>query len=125
MPPPLDLLVSPGRDEAEATWRWFKLGSQRYPSTTCPRACTSRAPTRLPWDSTCNRHSRVSRAQRKLGIRHFDGKDLYQSLGSGFLTWGKWFVRLSSLRSEAKVDILGHHLTGVAERYYNQQVEGW
>jgi hypothetical protein len=52
--------------------------------------------------------------QRKLGIRHFDGKELYQGLGSGF-AWAE----------EVKVDILGHHLTGMAGRYYNQQVEGW
>ncbi|KAG3176358.1 hypothetical protein PC128_g17330 [Phytophthora cactorum] len=23
------------------------------------------------------------------------------------------------------MDILSHHLTGMVERYYNQQVEGW
>ncbi|POM58937.1 Mitochondrial Carrier (MC) Family [Phytophthora palmivora] len=72
--------------------------------------------------------------QRKLGIRHFDGKELYQGLGSGFLSWGKRFVRQIQFAErasgfqwseEVKVDILGHHLTGMAERYYNQQVECW
>jgi len=72
--------------------------------------------------------------QRKLGIRHCDGKELYQDLGSGFLSWGKRFVRQIQCAErasgfawteEVKVDILGHHLTGMAERYYNQQVEGW
>ncbi|CAI5707379.1 unnamed protein product [Peronospora effusa] len=31
--------------------------------------------------------------QRKLGIRPFDGKELYQGLGSDFLSWGKLSVR--------------------------------
>eukprot|EP00644_Phytophthora_capsici_P009103 jgi/Phyca11/102284/e_gw1.6.1019.1 len=49
--------------------------------------------------------------QRKLGIRPF--KELYQGLGSGFQIW------------DVQVGILGHHISGMAERYYNQQVEGW
>lgn len=72
--------------------------------------------------------------QRKLGIRPFDGQELYQGLGSGFLSWGKRFVRQVQLAERAcglswsediKVDILNYHLTGVAERYYNRQIEGW
>uniref|UniRef100_A0AAV1TYK1 Uncharacterized protein n=1 Tax=Peronospora matthiolae TaxID=2874970 RepID=A0AAV1TYK1_9STRA len=72
--------------------------------------------------------------QRKLGIRPFDGKELYQGLGSGFLSWCKRFVRQIMFAERAsgfqwsedvKVDVLGHHLTGMAERYYNRQVEGW
>uniref|UniRef100_A0AAV1T532 Integrase catalytic domain-containing protein n=1 Tax=Peronospora matthiolae TaxID=2874970 RepID=A0AAV1T532_9STRA len=72
--------------------------------------------------------------QRKLNIRHFDGKELYQGLGSGFLSWGKKFVREVSFAERAsgfpwsedvKIDVLGHNLTGMAERYYNRQVEGW
>uniref|UniRef100_A0AAV1UHJ8 Uncharacterized protein n=1 Tax=Peronospora matthiolae TaxID=2874970 RepID=A0AAV1UHJ8_9STRA len=72
--------------------------------------------------------------QRKLGIRPLDGKDLYQGLGSGILSWGKRFVRQIMFAERAsgfqwsedvKEDVLGHHLTGMAERYYSQQVEGW
>nr|CCA23219.1 conserved hypothetical protein [Albugo laibachii Nc14] len=72
--------------------------------------------------------------QRKLGIRPFDGKELYQGLGSGFQSWGKHSVRQISFAERAsdfqwsedvKVDVLEHHLTGMAERYYNRQVEGW
>lgn len=72
--------------------------------------------------------------ERKLGIRPFDGKELYQGLGSGFLSWGKRFVRQIMFAERAsgfhwsedvKVDVLGHHLSGMAERYYNRQVEGW
>uniref|UniRef100_M4C2A9 RxLR effector candidate protein n=1 Tax=Hyaloperonospora arabidopsidis (strain Emoy2) TaxID=559515 RepID=M4C2A9_HYAAE len=72
--------------------------------------------------------------QRKLNIRHVDEKELYQGLGSGFLSWGKNFVREVSFAERAsefpwsedvKIDVLGHNLTGMAERYYNRQVEGW
>ncbi|KAG3165870.1 hypothetical protein C6341_g12238 [Phytophthora cactorum] len=47
---------------------------------------------------------------------------------------GKCFVRQIQFAERAsgfkwtedvKTDIPGHHLTGMAERYYNQQVEGW
>ncbi|OWY93981.1 hypothetical protein PHMEG_00036427 [Phytophthora megakarya] len=71
--------------------------------------------------------------QRKIGIRHFDGKELYQCLGSEFLSWGKrfvWQIQFAERTSgfawteEVKVNILGHHFTGMAERYYNQQIEG-
>uniref|UniRef100_M4BTK4 RxLR effector candidate protein n=1 Tax=Hyaloperonospora arabidopsidis (strain Emoy2) TaxID=559515 RepID=M4BTK4_HYAAE len=39
-------------------------------------------------------YARLSEArQRKLNIRHFDGKKLYQGIGGGFLSWEKKFVR--------------------------------
>ncbi|CAI5711704.1 unnamed protein product [Peronospora destructor] len=72
--------------------------------------------------------------QRKLNIRQFDGKELYQGLGSGFLSWGKKFVREVSFAERAsefpwsedvKIDVLGHNLAGMAENYYSRQVEGW
>ncbi|OWZ02249.1 hypothetical protein PHMEG_00026224 [Phytophthora megakarya] len=72
--------------------------------------------------------------QRKLNIRPFDGKELYQGLGSGFMQWGIKFMRQMRYAEAAsgfawsedvKVDLLGHHLSGVTERYYNRQVEGW
>ena len=63
--------------------------------------------------------------QRKLGIRPFDGKELYQGLGSGFLSWDKRFVRQIMFAERAsgfqwgedvKIDVRGRHLTGMAER---------
>lgn len=72
--------------------------------------------------------------QRKLGIHPFDEKELDLGLCTGLLSWGKRFVTqvqfakraCEFLRSEdLKVDELGHHFKGVAERYYNQHVVGW
>ena len=41
--------------------------------------------------------------QRKLGIRTFDGKELYQGLGCGFLSWGKRLYGRSCSQSEQVV----------------------
>ncbi|KAE9324447.1 hypothetical protein PF008_g17113 [Phytophthora fragariae] len=46
---------------------------------------------------------------KKLTIRPFEGKELYVGLGSDFLNW----------------ELLGHYLSGTAERYYNKQVDSW
>jgi hypothetical protein len=57
---------------------------------------------------------------------------LYQGLGSELLSWNKRFGRQIQFAErasgfawteEAKVDILGHHLTGMAERYYNSRLK--
>ena len=71
---------------------------------------------------------------RKLAIQPFDGKELYHGLGSGFLEWGKEFVRQIGFAERAcgfgwpediKVDVLGQHLAGKAQTYYRRQVETW
>uniref|UniRef100_M4BS38 RxLR effector candidate protein n=1 Tax=Hyaloperonospora arabidopsidis (strain Emoy2) TaxID=559515 RepID=M4BS38_HYAAE len=60
---------------------------------------------------------------RKLALQPFDGKELYHGLGSGFLEWGKKFVRQAGFSDRAcgfvwpediKVDVLGKHLPGTA-----------
>uniref|UniRef100_A0AAV1VEI6 Uncharacterized protein n=1 Tax=Peronospora matthiolae TaxID=2874970 RepID=A0AAV1VEI6_9STRA len=57
--------------------------------------------------------------QKKLGIRPFDGSELYEGLGSGFLEWGRRFERQISLAQsscefewpeDVKVDVIGLHL---------------
>ncbi|CAI5739080.1 unnamed protein product [Peronospora destructor] len=70
--------------------------------------------------------------QRRLTIRKFYGSKLYRGLGSGFLDWGRTFMRQVQYAQAAcgfdwsedvKTDLLGHYLSGTAERYYNKQVE--
>ncbi|OWZ04657.1 hypothetical protein PHMEG_00023404 [Phytophthora megakarya] len=72
--------------------------------------------------------------QKKLAIRPFTGKELYDVLGSGFLDWGMRFERLVTPAQSAcdflwpedvKVDLLGNYMSGTAERYYNRQVVAW
>ena len=71
---------------------------------------------------------------RRLAPQPFDGKDIYHGLESGFLEWGKEFVlQLSfserpcgfSWPEDIKVDVLGQHLAGTAQKYYRRQVECW
>ncbi|CAI5746298.1 unnamed protein product [Peronospora destructor] len=69
---------------------------------------------------------------RKLALQPFDGKELYHGLGSGFLEWGKEFVRQVGFAKcgcawpeDIKVDVLGQHLAGKAQTYYRRQVETW
>uniref|UniRef100_A0AAV1T185 LAGLIDADG endonuclease n=1 Tax=Peronospora matthiolae TaxID=2874970 RepID=A0AAV1T185_9STRA len=61
--------------------------------------------------------------QRKLALQPFDEKELFHGLGSGFMEWGKEFVRKVGFAERAcsfawpkgiKVDVLGRHL---AERH--------
>uniref|UniRef100_M4BU28 RxLR effector candidate protein n=1 Tax=Hyaloperonospora arabidopsidis (strain Emoy2) TaxID=559515 RepID=M4BU28_HYAAE len=73
-------------------------------------------------------------SQQKLSIRKFNGTELYKGLGSGFFDWGRTFLRAVNLAEascvftwseEAKVNLLGHHLSGTAERYFHKQVNQW
>ena len=76
----------------------------------------------------------LNASQRKLSIRKFDGTELYKGLGSGFLDWGRTYLRAVNLAEsscgftwteDVKVDLLGHHLSGTAEQYYHKQVDTW
>nr|CCA28076.1 conserved hypothetical protein [Albugo laibachii Nc14] len=69
---------------------------------------------------------------KRLGLQPFDDKEIYHGLGSGFLEWGKGFVRQISFSERAfgfswpediKVDFLGQHLAGTVQKYYRRQVE--
>ncbi|KAG2974951.1 hypothetical protein PC118_g14233 [Phytophthora cactorum] len=60
--------------------------------------------------------------------------ELYVGLVSGFLERGRRFERqVNNVQSacgfawphDVKVDLLGHYLPGIAERYYHKQVEAW
>ncbi|CEG47308.1 conserved hypothetical protein [Plasmopara halstedii] len=70
--------------------------------------------------------------QRRLTIRKSDGTELYRGLGSGFLDWGQTFMRQIQYAQAAcafgwsddlKADLLGHYMSGTAERYNNKQVK--
>ena len=72
--------------------------------------------------------------QRKLALQPFDGKELYYGLGSGFLEWGREFVRQVGFSERAcgfvwpeeiNVDVLGQHLAGTAWKYYRRKVDTW
>nr|CCA15796.1 hypothetical protein TcasGA2_TC004282 [Albugo laibachii Nc14] len=60
--------------------------------------------------------------QRMFAPQPYDGKEIYHGIGSGFLEWGKDFVRQISFSERAcgfswpkdiNVDVLGQHLAGV------------
>uniref|UniRef100_A0AAV1TKR8 Uncharacterized protein n=1 Tax=Peronospora matthiolae TaxID=2874970 RepID=A0AAV1TKR8_9STRA len=72
--------------------------------------------------------------QRKLALQPFDGKELYHGIGSGFIEWGKEFVRQVGFSERAcgfvwpediKVDVLSQHLAGASQKYCRLQVETW
>ena len=71
--------------------------------------------------------------QGRLALQPFVGKEIYLGPGSGFLEWGKEFVRQVSFSERAcelswpediKTDVLGQQLPGTAQKYYRRrQVE--
>ena len=69
--------------------------------------------------------------QRKLALQPFDRKELYHGLGSGFIEWGKEFMRQVNFSERAcgfvwpgdiNVDMLGQHL---AVRRRNNTADRW
>ncbi|GMF30940.1 unnamed protein product [Phytophthora lilii] len=141
-PPPHDSLMSPGTyfgatkngydQEAAANVETVQAPQSASPQHFVPPQAY-RQPVQPPVipQAPMNGFMRVpDTRQRKLAIRPFDGKELYQGLGSSFLSWGTRFVRQIGFAERAsgfkwseeiKIDVLGHHLTGMAERYYHQQ----
>ena len=64
-----------------------------------------------------------------MSIRKVDETELYKGLGFRFLDWGRMFLRAVNLAEsscgftwseDVEVDLLGHHLSGTAERYYHK-----
>jgi hypothetical protein len=72
--------------------------------------------------------------QVKLGIKKFDGEELYQGLGATFGDWGTRFMRHIAINqintafwwaSEYKVDCLAMHLEGEELRHFETQSPVW
>jgi hypothetical protein len=70
----------------------------------------------------------------KLGIKKFDGEEVYKGLGPNFTEWGTHFMRRIAIaqiqsgfwwRSEDKVDCLQAHLSGRALRHFETQSPEW
>ncbi|POM64726.1 Hypothetical protein PHPALM_19694 [Phytophthora palmivora] len=56
--------------------------------------------------------------QKKLDIRPFDDKGLYDRFGSGFKECGRRFDR-----QDVTIDLIGLYLSITAAKYYNKQME--
>jgi hypothetical protein len=72
--------------------------------------------------------------QMNLGVKKFDGEEIYKGLGPNFRAWGTHFIRRISIaqvqsgfwwKSEDKVDCLQAHLDGKALRHFQTQSPQW
>jgi hypothetical protein len=70
----------------------------------------------------------------KLGIKKFDGEEVYKGLGPNFTEWGTYFMRQIAIaqiqsgfwwRSEDKGDCQQAHLSGRALRHVETQSPEW
>ena len=111
-------------DLEESMYASFASECARTPTPAeARRQAAGPAPSGQPRETTVS-YATPNASQHKLSIRKFDRTELYKGLGSGFLDWGRTFLRAVNLAEsscgftcseDVKVDLLGHHLSRTAE----------